>query len=108
MKIGVVGSRSITVRCIGDYLVDCDEIVSGGARGVDSCAGEYARKHGIKLVEFLPDYHRYGGAAPIIRNRRIVEYADRVIAFWDGKSKGAKMVIEYAEKVGKECRIVMM
>lgn len=59
-------------------------------------------------MEFILDYHRYGRAAPIIRNRRIVEYADRVIAFWDGKSKGTKMVIEYAEKVGKECRIVMM
>ena len=34
-------------------------------------------------------------------------FSKSLIAFWDGKSKGTKMVIEYAEKVGKECRIVM-
>lgn len=107
MKIAVVGSRDITVEDIGKYILDCDEIVSGGARGVDSSAADYARRNGIKLTEFLPDYERYGRAAPIVRNRLIVDYSDAVIAFWNGRSKGTLSVIKYAEKVGKECRVII-
>lgn len=107
MKIAVVGSRDITVEDIGKYILDCDEIVSGGARGVDSSAADYARRNGIKLTEFLPDYERYGRAAPIVRNRLIVDYSDAVIAFWNGRSKGTLSVIKYAEKAGKECRVII-
>ena len=42
----------------------------------------------IKLTEFFPQYKIYGKAAPIIRNKEIVDYADKVIVFWNGESKG--------------------
>ena len=106
MKIAVVGSRNITVSDIGKYILDGKEIVSGGAVGVDSCASEYAKANGLKLTVFLPQYEHYGRAAPIVRNREIVDYADKIIAFWDGTSKGTLSVIKYAEKTGKECEIV--
>ncbi len=106
MKIAIIGSRNIKNVEIGKYLFDCEEIVSGGAVGVDSCAAEYAKKNNIKLIEFRPEYERYGKAAPIVRNKKIVEYSDRVIAFWDGKSKGTLSVINYAKKMGKDCEIV--
>ena len=48
---------------------DITEIVSGGAKGVDSLAREYAERKGIKLTEFIPEYKSYGRAAPIVRNR---------------------------------------
>ena len=70
MRIAIVGSRSVTNAEIEAYLEECDEIVSGGACGVDACAAEYARQKGIRLKEFLPDYSRYGRAAPIIRNKK--------------------------------------
>lgn len=107
MKIAIVGSRSVIVKNIDTYISDCDEIVSGGAKGVDACAAEYARKHGIKLTEFLPSYERYGRAAPIVRNKEIVDYTDKIIVFWDGKSKGSLSVIQYAKKVGKMCEIIL-
>lgn len=106
MKVAIVGTRTINRVNIEDYVCNDDEIVSGGARGVDSCAADFAKKNGLTLVEFLPDYERYGRAAPIIRNRQIVNYADRVVAFWDGRSKGTLFVINYAKKVGKECKII--
>jgi len=106
MKIAIVGSRSITEVNIEKYISECDEIVSGGAQGVDTCAAEYAKKNGIKLTEFLPQYSRFGRAAPIIRNQKIVDYSDKIIVFWDGKSKGALSVIKYAEKVRKPCEII--
>lgn len=107
MKIAIVGSRSISNLSIEDYISDCDEVVSGGAEGVDTCAAEYARRNNLKLTEFLPEYKRYGRAAPIIRNKQIVDYADKVIVFWNGNSKGTLSVIRYAEKVGKICEVII-
>ena len=107
MKIAVVGSRDITVTNIGSYLSNAEEIVSGGAKGVDCCAAEYAKRNGIKLTVFLPQYERYGRAAPIVRNKEIVDYADKIVAFWDGSSKGTLSVISYAKKIGKPCVVVL-
>ena len=102
MKLAVVGSRSLKNIELEKYIFDAvTEIVSGGALGVDLCASEYASRVGIKLTEFFPEYERYGRAAPIVRNKKIVDYADKIIAFWDGESKGTLSVIKYAEKMGK-------
>ena len=107
MKIAVVGSRNIIVTDMSIYLSDADELVSGGAKGVDACAAEHAKKNGLKLTVFLPQYKRYGRAAPIVRNKQIVDYADKIIAFWDGTSKGTLSVIQYAKKTGKPCETVI-
>ena len=99
MKVAVVGSRNLTINNLGDYLPkDTTEIVSGGARGIDRCAREYAKSHNIKLTEFLPEYERYGRSAPLKRNLQIIRYADMVLAFWDGKSNGTRFVIENCKK----------
>jgi hypothetical protein len=109
MKIAIIGSRSIIVDDLSVFVPrQCTEIVSGGASGADTCAAEYARKNGIKLTELLPIYEKYGRAAPIVRNKQIVEYADEVIAFWDGKSRGTLSVINYCKKIGKPCKIIRM
>ena len=107
MKIAVVGSRDITAVNLTEYLSGGDEIVTGGAVGVDSCAADYARAHGIKLTVFLPQYECYGRAAPIVRNQEIVDYADKVLAFWNGRSRGTLSAIRYAEKTGKPCEVIL-
>ena len=100
MKVGVIGSRGLTVDNLEQYLPEnTTEIVSGGAKGIDTCARKYAISHGIKLTEFLPEYRRYGRGAPLKRNLKIIEYADVVIAFWDRQSKGTKNVIENCKKL---------
>ncbi len=109
MKIAVIGSRSLKNVSLENYLPpDCTEIVSGGAKGIDSLAAVYAEEKGLSLTVFLPEYVRYGRAAPILRNRKIVDYADAVIAFWDGASKGTRSVIDYCEKVGKPCTVIFL
>ena len=61
MKVAVIGSRNACVDNLERYLgVEVTEIVSGGAKGIDTCARQYALTHHIKLTEFLPDYARYG------------------------------------------------
>lgn len=107
MKIGIVGSRSVNVSDIDRYISNADKIVSGDAVGVDGCAAEYAKKNGIRLTEFLPQYDKYGRAAPIVRNKEIVDYSDKILAFWNGNSAGTWSVIKYAQKTGKPCDIII-
>ena len=107
MKIAIIGSRNICIKDFSQYLGIGDEVVSGGANGIDTCAADYARKNGLLLTEFLPEWERFGRAAPIVRNKQIVDYADRVIAFWNGTSKGTLSVIRYAQKTGKPCEVVL-
>lgn len=107
MKVAVIGSRGLSVADLGRYLPEgVTEIISGGAKGVDTSAREYALSHGIKLTEFLPEYEKYGRAAPLKRNITIIEHADLVLAFWDGRSRGTRFVIESCERMGVEVRVV--
>ncbi len=109
MKIAIIGSREIKYLNLQTYLPqNITEIVSGGAIGVDTIAKNYALRHNIKLTEFLPNYKLFGKRAPLIRNISIIEHADKVIAFWDGKSTGTKFVIEncYLKKIPIEVHII--
>lgn len=109
MKVAVIGSRGLSVTYLGRYLPkNTTEIVSGGAKGVDTSAREYALSHDIKLTEFLPEYTRFGRSAPLKRNITIIEYSDIVIAFWDGKSRGTKFVIDNCRKLGVEVRVYII
>lgn len=109
MKVAVIGSRGIKLDNLGDYLPDdLTEIVSGGAKGVDTTAREYATEHGIKLTEFLPEYNRYKRGAPLKRNIQIAEYADKVLAFWDGKSRGTKFVIDYCKNSNIPVEVIIV
>ncbi len=108
MKVAVIGSRNLTVIDLEKYLpMGVTEIVSGGARGVDTSAREYAHAHGLPCVEFLPEYAKYGRSAPLKRNFQIIEYADMVIAFWDGKSRGTAHVIRQCRKKNVPYKIFM-
>ena len=109
MKIAIIGSRNIFIDDLGSYLPNnVTEIVSGGAKGVDTLAREYAVKNNMVLTEFLPEYAKYGRAAPLRRNIQIIEYADEVLAFWDGKSKGTKHVIDSCKKFSKKVTVIII
>lgn len=109
MKLAIIGSRGLYIRNIGAYLPPgVTELVSGGARGVDSCVRDFAQESGIPLREFLPDYPRYGRGAPLRRDREIVCYADEVLAFWDGQSRGTAYVLRLCERLGKPTRVILL
>lgn len=106
MKVAVIGSRSI-VMDISKYLPEnISEIITGGAEGVDTSAERYADKKGISKHIIRPDYDKHGKSAPLIRNQRIVNLADMVIAFWDGKSGGTAFTVKYARQIGKPLKVI--
>lgn len=112
MKVAIIGSRSLAGKSIdfSAYLPKgVSTIISGGAKGIDTMAAEYAVSHGINLMVFRPNYERYGGRiAPLRRNHNIVSAADEVLAFWDGVSHGTMYTVNLAKQLGKPVTLVTL
>lgn len=109
MRLAVIGSRRFSdaermASALEPYRAKMAQLVSGGARGADRLAEEWAQAHGIETRIFHPDrpstsaYHR--------RNRLIAENCDLLLAFWDGRSTGTKYTIDYARQIGKPVVVV--
>jgi aconitase A len=110
MIVAVVGSRNFNDYDAMKKILDnikIDAIVSGGAIGADSLAEQYAKEHGIKMIVHRPNWIKYGKTAGFVRNVDIVNDADMVIAFWDGKSRGTRHTINTAKKQKKYCRTIL-
>jgi hypothetical protein len=82
------------------------EIVSGGCRGADKLGERYAKERGHKVRIFNADWGLGNFAGPM-RNVEMAVYADGLIAFWDGKSKGTAHMIETAKKLRKKVKVVV-
>ena len=107
MKLLIAGSRSITSFDFSAYVSDDTElIITGGAKGVDTLAEAYARERGIPVVTVKPAYEKYGRAAPVVRDKEMVEMADAVLVVWDGVSRGSRHTADHARKLGKELTLV--
>lgn len=115
MKLAVIGSRDFNNDEFFDTQLKafCQKhnqeaviIISGGAKGVDTLAQNYATKYHCQMIVFKPDYKRFGRGATFIRNRLIVDNADVVLAFWDRKSTGTKYTLDYAKKQNKQVFII--
>lgn len=83
-----------------------EEVISGGAAGADSIGATIARRNGIRVTEYLPDWERYGKRAGFVRNELIIRNADAVLAFWDGQSKGTANSLSIAKRLKKPTVIV--
>lgn len=114
MNIAIVGGRdfddyTLLKESVLSYIETHekpDNIVSGGAKGADTLAAQFAAEMSITLLVFKPDYQKYGRGATLVRNTLIIENAKVVFAFWDGQSKGTKDSIKKAEKLEKELYII--
>jgi len=113
MKVIVAGGRDFNLfnflskKC--DNILNSSEnieIVSGTANGADKLGELYAIKNSYKLKQFPADWDKHGKAAGFIRNEEMAKYADSLIAFWDGKSKGTKHMIDLAKKYNLKIRII--
>ena len=105
MKTIIAGTR------VGVTLADVDlamerslytvtEVVSGHSGAADFAGEAWARKRGIPIKLFPADWKEYGKNAGPIRNERMAEYADALVALWDGQSRGTANMIQNAKRYG--------
>lgn len=108
MKLAVIGSRTfanaaLMSRTLDSLSITC--VVSGGAKGADELAAAYAVRRGIPVEVFKPDWS-IGRAAGPVRNRKIIEACEQVVAFWDGRSRGTADAIAKARSAGRPVIVV--
>ena len=112
MKVIIAGSRTLNdynfVKTEIEKLnLEIDEVVCGEARGADSLGKRWAESKNIPVKSFYPEWDRIGTAAGMIRNHLMGDYADYLIAFWDGKSRGTKDMIDYMQQIGKHGSVII-
>jgi len=115
-KVIVAGSRefnnySLLAKKLHHLLKEKAEthkivIVSGTARGADKLGELWASRHDHEVERFPADWNKHGKRAGYLRNKEMAEYADALIAFWDGVSRGTEHMVNIMEKLGKPVRTV--
>ncbi len=102
--IAVVGSRAFPNESVVETFVHAlprnAVVVSGAAKGVDTWAEEAARAAGLKTLIFHADWEGLGRRAGPLRNEEIIKHAERLVAFWDGDSRGTLNAIILAGEKG--------
>ena len=92
------------------------QIVSGAQRtylkdqkryiGADYFGEQYAEHKEYSLQRFPANWDRDGRSAGPLRNARMADYADAVLAFWDGKTRGTNNMLALAKMAGLPTKIV--
>lgn len=105
MKVIIAGSRDyddydVLLEAINEAQFDISTVVSGGARGVDALGERYASETNKALDIHKADWKAHGRGAGPVRNKKMAENADALIAIWDGQSPGTKNMIETATSKG--------
>lgn len=108
-RIAVVGSRkfsdySLVKKILKPYLPFT--LITGGALGADTLAEKFAKEYDLDILIHYPEWKKYGRKAGMLRNTFIVRDCEQVIAFWDGISKGTRMVINLAREKSKLVRVI--
>ena len=130
MRVLVCGSRTWSdkeaiLKALFSAEHEYDEyikvLIHGGANGADKLAGEAAREmcgysvpkeqvlaNTPEIRVFPANWNLYGKAAGFIRNQQMLDEGkpDLVLAFWDGESRGTKMMIDLAKKAGVPVKVI--
>ena len=107
INIVICGSRhftnySVLSSALDDFLSIFQKeeicIVSGGCRGADSLALQYAQDRSISYLKYPADWKRFGKSAGIIRNFQMLEIANICFGFHDGVSRGTAHMLRISRK----------
>lgn len=111
-KTIIAGSRGITSLAAVEAAIfgvnwTISEVVSGGARGVDTLGEQWAVLRDIPIRRFPADWKRLGKTAGRTRNSEMARYANALIAIWDGSSHGTRHMIDEALRYGLQRVLVV-
>ena len=112
MKVIIAGGRTfdnyeLIEQTMAELDFDVDYVISGGAYGADSLGERWAENHNIPVQRYPAQWNKYGRRAGVIRNRHMALVGDYLVAFWDGESKGTKIMIDMMKERGKHGKVVM-
>lgn len=107
MKLIIAGSRNYNdeadffqrmnnIVAKNDWVREVTEVVSGTARGADSLGEKWATFYGFDITRFPANWNKFGRGAGHMRNAEMADYADGLILFWDGVSKGSGNMLDNA------------
>lgn len=95
----IAGSRTVTdYQILLDALAHVRWEITTVISGADRLGERYARENNLALEQYPADWKRHGKRAGYLRNVEMTDSARGCVVLWDGKSKGAKMMIEIAQR----------
>lgn len=81
------------------------EIVCGCCDGADTLGMKYAFENHFPVKFFEADWSMGKIAGPI-RNEEMAKYADYLVLFWDGKSRGSYNMLLLAQKYNLKTKVI--
>ena len=81
-------------------------ILSGTSNNTKEMITRYCVENGIVSEQFEADWHIYGNDAHRICSAKMIEKANAVIAFWDGRSTYTKMLVDMAKEIHIKTAVV--
>ena len=123
MNIGIVGSRNFNnydmlkaavLKVLEEWIIkvqDVENIVSGGANGVDKLVEKFSDEFKINKILFpvtKEEWNTYGKAAGPRRNIKIVNASTHLISFPSRNGSGTQSTISLAEKKGIPVKILFV
>ena len=104
MRTIIAGSRGITdyslvAEAIKESGFEITEVTCGMARGVDLLGLQWAATHRVPVARFPADWDTHGKSAGFIRNAKMADNADALIAITTG-TPGTRNMIRLAHQIG--------
>jgi len=103
MKAIIAGGRDYNLNAIDISSLETvhknikiTEVVSGGAKGADTCGELWAKSQHLPVKRFPADWNKLGKSAGYIRNEQMAQYAKVCILFSGGK--GTDLMFDLAKK----------
>jgi hypothetical protein len=81
-------------------------LITGSASGVDAAVTRAAREHDVPLQRLAASFEESSETRRAAeRNQKLIDQADTLVAFWDGRSEGTRMTVERALDSGLEVHV---
>lgn len=113
MKLIIAGGRDFTDDLLMEttsqnhsLMEAVTEVVCGMARGADTVGYNWAKENNIPIKKFFANWDQLGKKAGYLRNVEMGEYADALLAFWDGHSKGTRHMIDIMKRLKKPYLVI--
>lgn len=109
MKVAILSFENWGMTDLQENLPkDTTQLLIRGNTELDRYVKAYAQEHKMELIEFEPDFEEDGPLASLKSIHRMVEEADTLLLFLDGKGFRIQYIADYAKEMGKEVQAILL